>query len=143
MDFGDAGDVERGMITHDHRTDDTIFYNWPNCPKYIKTTLTDLLDKTVELQPEARVKCIIDVPITFEESTELRTAFMERYKLREFTLEESREIKSALSDTETNVDWDNTKLKGVNELVVEMLQNIETDHINSELLVEIYHGLHT
>lgn len=142
MDFGDAGDVDRGMITHDHRNDETIFYNWPNCPKYIKTTLTDLLDKTVELQPEARVKCIIDVPITFEESTELRTAFMERYKLREFTLEESREIKSALSDTETNVDWDNTKLKGVNELVVEMLQNIETDHIKSELLVEIYHGLH-
>jgi len=143
MDFGDAGDTNRGMITYDHDTDETVFKNWEECPKYLKTTLTDLLDKTVELQPESRVKCIIDVPISFEESTELRTAFMDRYNLREFTMEESREIKSALSDTETNVDWEKTKLKGVNELVVEMLQDIETDHINSELLIEIYHGLHT
>ena len=143
MDFGDAGDVNRGMITYDHDDGEVIFKNWEECPKYTKTTLTDLLDKTVELQSESRVKCIIDVPISFEESTELRTVFMDRFKLREFTMEESREIKSALSDTETNVDWEKTKLKGVNELVVEMLQDIETDHINSELLVEIYHGLHT
>jgi len=143
MDFGDAGDNERGMITYSHDDDDLIFYNWEECPKYIKTTLTDLIDKTVELQPQARVKCIIDIPITFEESTELRTVFMERHNLREFTLEESREIKTAMTDTETDVDWENTKLKGVNELVVEMLGDIETDHIKSELLIEIYHGLHT
>ena len=143
MDFGDAGDRERGMITHDHTKDETLFYNWAECPKYVKTTLTELLDKTVELYPEARVKCVVDVPISFEESTELRAVFMERYNLREFTLEESREIMSALQETETNVDWDNTKLKGVNELVVDMLHDITTDHIKSELLIDIYHGLHT
>ena len=143
MDFGDAGDNERGMITYDHESDETLFYNWEECPKYIKTTLTNLIDKTVELQPEARVKCVIDIPITFEESTELRTVFMERHNLREFTLEESREIKTAMTDTETDVDWETTKLKGVNELVVEMLGDIETDHIKSELLIEIYQGLRT
>lgn len=142
MDFGDAGDNDRGMITYDHDTGEVLFKNWKECPKYVKTTLTDLLDNTVELYPEARVKCIIDVPISFEESTELRTVFMDRYNLREFTMEESREINSALLDTETDVDWENAKLKGVNELVVEMLQDIETDHIKSELLIQIYRGLH-
>lgn len=141
MDFGDAGDYDRGMMTYDHQTNEALFYNWEACPKYVKTTLTNLLDKSVDIQPEARVKCIIDIPITFEESTELRTIFMERYNLREFTLEESRELKTAISDTETDVDWDNTKLKGVNELVVEMLQDIDTDHIDSDLLIEIYQGL--
>ena len=143
MDFGDAGDNNRGMTTYDHDKGEVLFHNWPDCPKYIKTTLTELLDKTVELHPEARVKCIVDVPISFEESTELRTVFMERYNLREFTMEESREIRSALTETESNVDWENTKLKGVNELVVEMLRDISTDHVNSEMLVEIYHGLRT
>lgn len=143
MDFGDADDFDRGMITYHHDDDEILFYNWEECPKYIKTTLTDLLNKTVELQPGSRVKCIIDVVITFEESMELRASIMEQYDLREFTLEESREIKLALSNTETDVDWDNTKLKGVNELVVEMLQDIDTDHINSDLLIEIYQGLST
>ncbi len=142
MDFGDAGDNDRGMITYDHDTGEVVFKNWEECPKYVKTTLTDLLDKTVELYPESRVKCVIDVPISFEESTELRTTFVDRYNLREFIMEESREIKSALLDTETDVDWEKMKLKGVNELVVEMLQDIETDHIKSELLIQIYHGLH-
>jgi DNA repair exonuclease SbcCD nuclease subunit len=141
MDFGDAGDSDRGMMTYDHTNDETTFINWPDCPKYIKTTLNELLDKTVELQPEARVKCIVDVVISFEESTELRTMFMDRYNLREFTLEESREIKSALLNTETNVDWDNAKLKGVDELVVDMLKDIKTEHINNDLLVEIYQDL--
>ena len=141
MDFGDAGDGDRGMMTYDHDTDETIFHNWAECPKYIKTTLSDLIDKTVEMQPEARVKCIVDIPITFQESQDLRIAFMEKYNLREFTLEESREITSALSDTETNIDMENMKLKGVDELVVEMLSDIDTEHFDNKLLSEIYQGL--
>ena len=143
MDFGDAGDNERGMLTYNHESGDVEFTNWEQCPKYVKTTLSEVIDKSVVLYPEARVKCIVDIPISFEESTELRTIFTEQYNLREFTFEESRELKIALSNTESNIDWDNTKLKGVNELVVEMLQDIETDHVKSDLLVEIYQGLRT
>lgn len=141
MDFGDAGDSERGMATYDHSKNEVTFINWPDCPRYVKTTLSDLVDQTVELYPEARVKCIVDVPITFQESQVLRTSFMEKYNLREFTLEESREIASALSETETNIDLDNIKLKGVDELVVEMLQDIDTDHFDNKLLIDIYQGL--
>jgi len=143
MDFGDAGDNDRGMMTYDHSNNEVMFYNWAECPKYVKTTLSDLMDKTVELYPQARVKCIIDIPITFEESTELRNSFVNKYDLREFVTEESREIKTAMTDTETDVDWDEMQLKGVNELVVEMLQDIDTDHINSDLLINIYQGLQT
>jgi len=141
MDFGDAGDDDRGMAIFDHSKDEMLFYNWEECPKYIKTTLSDLIDKTVEMQAGARVKCITDIPITFQESQELRTVFMEKYNLREFTLEESREITSALSDTVTDVDIENIKLKGVNELVVEMLQDIDTEHFDNKLLIDIYQSL--
>lgn len=143
MDFGDAGDFARGMMTYDHDGNKAVFHDWEDCPKYIKTSLSDLMDKTVELYPQARVKCMIDIPITFEESTELRNTFINKYNLREFVTEESREIRIAMTDTETDVDWTETELKGVNELVIEMLQDIDTDHIKSDLLIDIYQGLPT
>lgn len=143
MDFGDAGDWDRGMVKYDHDVGKPEFINWEDCPKYQKTSLSTLLDKTVELQPGARVKCVIDVPISFEESTELKTAFVDRYNLREFVTEESHEIGQALSDTATDVNYSEASLKGVNDLVVEMLQDINTDHIKSDLLISIYQELKT
>ena len=141
MDFGDAGDDDRGMAIFNHSKDEMIFHNWEECPKYIKTTLSELIDKTVEIQSGARVKCIVDEVITFQDSQDLRLMMMEKYNLREFTLEESREITSALSDTITDVDIENIKLKGVDELVVEMLQDIDTEHFENKLLIDIYQSL--
>lgn len=141
MDFGDAGDFNRGMMTYDHVKDKMEFIDWEQCPKYIKTTLSKLLDGSVELYPDARVKCIVDIPVTFEESTVIRKKYTEDYKLREFVLEESAQLQEALTDTESTIDWDNEKLSSVNELVVQMLNNIESDHINNQTLVSIYQDL--
>ncbi|TFH08863.1 MAG: hypothetical protein E4H14_05625 [Candidatus Thorarchaeota archaeon] len=138
MDYGDAGDNERGMMIFDHEKDDMVFHNWDDCPKYIKTRLTDLLDRTETMFPGARVKCLVDVPISFEESTYLRQTFVEDYDLREFTLEESKDIATALSDTRASIDPENMKLDSVDELVTQMLNDIQSDHIDNHLLVEIY-----
>ena len=102
MDFGDAGDFARGMMTYDHITDEMDFIDWAECPKYIKTRLTDLLDGSTKLYPGSRVKCLVDVPISFEESTVLRQKFLEDYELREFSLEESQELDDALTDTQVS-----------------------------------------
>lgn len=141
MDFGDAGDRDRGMMTYDHDKGEALFINWPECPTYIKTVLSDLVDGSVVLTPEARVKCTVDVVIDYEESQTLRSLFTEKYNLREFVLEESHEISSALVGTETNLDEENMQLKTVNELVVDMLMDIDTEHVQNQLLVEIYQGL--
>lgn len=141
MDFGDAGDFHRGMMTFDHKENKMEFLDWGECPKYIKTTLSDLLDDTVKLHPNSRVRCTVDVPVNFEESTFLKQNFTERFDLREFTLEESREITELLSETEFEVDWEKHKLAGVNELVVQMLNEIDSEHINNQMLVDIYQEL--
>lgn len=144
MDFGDAGDFSRGMMTYDHDKDEVLFHDWADCPKYIKTTLSDLAEGKVKLEREARVKCIVDVQLTYQESQEIRNAYLEEFDLREFSMEESREISSAISDTEATIDWsDETKLKSVNELVVDMLKEIETDSIDNDMLVQIYNSLTT
>lgn len=141
MDFGDAGDTSRGLMIYDHVKEDMSFIDWPDCPKYVKVTLSSLLDGSVKMYPNARVKCIADIAITFEESTYLRQKFTEDYKLREFVIEESLEIKEALTNTETKIDWDEQKLASVDELVMQMLRDIESDHLNNNKLVEIYRDL--
>jgi hypothetical protein len=99
------------------------------------------LDKNITLYPDSRVKCIVDIPITFEESTYLKQNFTEKFKLREFILEESDEIQEALSETETTINWDENKLASVDDLVRQMLLDIESDHINNQQLINIYNEL--
>ena len=93
----------------------------------------------IKLYPNARVRCIADIPITYEESLELKKTFIEAYDLREFSIEESSEIQDALTGTETTVD--DKDLGTVDEMVVEMLSEIESDHIDNELLSTIYQKL--
>jgi len=137
--YGDAGDNARGMMIYDYTTDKMTFHDWADCPKYIKTTLSCLMDNTVTLHPNSRVVCDVDVPITFEESMILKQTFVDSYKLLEFSMEESQQIDDAITGTETLIE--DTKLLSVNELVVQMLQDINTEHVNSDMLIQIYRDI--
>lgn len=139
--FGDAGDEHRGMMTYDYAQEEPIFYDWSECPKYIKTKLSDLLDERVTLRDGARVKCVVDIPISFEESSYLKQKFQDDYDLREMTMEESPEITNALSETNASIDVDD--LKSVNELVLQMLGDIDSEHIDNQMLLDCYQGLKT
>lgn len=141
MDFGDAGDNARGMMTMDHEQEEMKFEDWEDCPKYIKTQLSDLLDKTVTLYPDSRVKCVCDIPINFEESTYLRQKFTEEFNLREFVLEESSSINDVMTGDAEVVDWDDNKLASTDELVHQMLMGIDSDHIKNDILSTIYSEL--
>ena len=143
MDFGDAGDFARGMMIYDHINQSPTWMDWEDCPKYIKTTLSAVLDNTITLPIEARVKCLVDISISFEESNHLRKTFTEKNNLREFSLEESAEIQQAVTDTEIkSVDMSQyDKLSTVDQLVQQMLMDVESDHINNDRLIEIYRSL--
>lgn len=140
MDFNDADDPHRGMMFYDHQNDQLTVRDWPDCPKYIKTKLTDIVNQSVTLYPKSYVKCIVDVPISFEESTTLRQQLVKKYDLREFTLEESHEINQALSQTQ--FEWDEEQqLASVDEIVQQMLTEITTDQLDNEKLLTIYKNL--
>lgn len=142
--FNDAGDNDRGMMTYDHNTDDMQFINWVECPKYVKTTLSKLLDDDTTLLPnEARVKVEIDIPISFEESNLLRKTFIQKHNLREFTMEESAVVQQAISETNADIDWNDHQLTSVDDLVQVMLKEIDSDHINNDTLIKIYTDLKT
>lgn len=143
MDFGDAGDNERGCMVYDYKKDEMEFYNWEDCPKYIKTHLSDLIEGNQAIPHHARVKCIIDIPIDFEESNKLRQSFIDTFELREFSMEESFTINEALTETDTTIDWENEDIKSVDELVEYMLKEIKSDYIQNEQLISIYRELTT
>ena len=151
MDFGDAGDFDRGMMVYDHILGEPTYYNWTDCPKYVKTNLTSLLDGGYELPIGARVKCLIDTPISFEESVAIRENFMNVYKLREFGMEESHVLVDVLQNTDGTVDPIDgavstdaatpDKLDTIDELVLQMITNIKSDHIDTAMLIEQYKRL--
>ena len=144
--YSDAGDNERGMMVYDHKKDKVVFHNWVDCPTYTKTKLTDLLDGKTTLSDHARVKCIVDVPLSFQESNILRQSMMTEYNLREFTLEESRDKNDALSDTDTDLDLSEDAISDedigtLDEMVVQMLAEITVDTIDNKILIEQYKRL--
>lgn len=146
MDFGDAGDNERGMMVYHHERDEMSFINWGECPKYIRTTLTDMLDGTTTIYQEARVKCIADVSVSYEEAVFIKEKYVADYNLREFVLEESNDLQQALENTdvdEIEALLEDEELVGasIDELVVAMLKSIDTDKIDNDLLIAQYSRL--
>lgn len=141
MDFSDAGDDSRGLCTYDHRTGKVEFFDWAKCPRYIRCNLSDLLDNSVKMYEGARVRCNADVVISFEESVKIKSLFVEKYDLREFAIEESRELANILSDTDVDLIDATNPLKTVDELILEMLDTIDSPQIENDLLVRIYRTL--
>lgn len=140
MDFSDANDILRGMAITDHYTGELSFKNWDDCPKYTKATLSQILDGDVVIHAQSTLKCIVDIPITFEESTVIKSTFAEKYNLRDISMDETAVDEEALTSTETSVDVSDSSVT-VDEMVVTMLSDIKSDRINSNKLVNIYKGL--
>jgi DNA repair exonuclease SbcCD nuclease subunit len=143
MDFSDAGDFARGMAVYDYKHDELEFIDWPGCPKYVKAKLSQFLDETAAIPANSRVRCIIDVPLTYEESIIIKQTFLVQYELRELRLEESDELTDVLTNTETGEIMENPegRLNTVDELVVQMLGAIDTPKIDQAMLVNLYQKL--
>lgn len=142
MDFGDAGDFHRGMMIYDHSDKQPIFIDWEDCPKYVKIKITELIDDDIKLPIGAKVRCLVNYTLSYTESNALRSLFMKKYQLRDFSLEETSELDSAVTDTESDLllEEDGT-LANVNELVIQMLNGVSADKINNEMLIKIYQDL--
>jgi DNA repair exonuclease SbcCD nuclease subunit len=144
MDFSDAGQSDRGMMVFDHATETRTYVDWKDCPKYAKVRLTDILEEGATVHSGARIKCVMDVPISFEESQYLRNAFMEKFELREFSMEESQDLSDALTGTAVDLTVDDNgeiKLDSVDDLVIQMINGIDTPHIETAMLTQIYQQL--
>ena len=136
--FGDAGDSNRGMAVYNHEGNKLEFIDWPDAPLYVKTSLSSLMDESIILPTQSRVKCLVDLPISFEESTLIKSTYIADRNLREFSLEESSHLSETLSETTTDIQDMNMEMHSVDEMVIRMLTDIKSEKIDNMVLVEQY-----
>jgi len=142
-DFGDAGDNERGMMIVDHETMDVDFIDWAECPTFVKTTLNKVATGEVAIKEGARVRCLLDLDITYSEAQTLKEEFTKAYNLREFVIEENMfEKKDALMEG-GDIELDDLELSGLDETVKLLLETgvQTTTTIDPKKLIEIYNEL--
>jgi DNA repair exonuclease SbcCD nuclease subunit len=140
MDYSDANDNDRGATFYDYVQDQITHKAWPNAPIYIKCKLSDVMDENSDvLKKGARVKCTVDVDVTYSESIELKNILTTEFNLKELFFEEqTEEMKESLEDTIINAFHLNTE--STSELVKSMLTQINNNNIDNDLLVKIYEG---
>lgn len=140
-DFSDANDFDRGMMKYTYDEDEVEFLNWDDCPSYIKTKLTDLVkDAKSYLRKNARVNCIVDKDITYEQSLKIKEKLSDKYSLREINLQENPDKSDALENTEIT-DEEMEELDTTDALVKKMLGKVEADSIDTKKLIKIYEEL--
>jgi DNA repair exonuclease SbcCD nuclease subunit len=135
MDFSDANDFDRGFAIHDHINDDVSFINWPDCPKYISTNLSTIIDNQIEIPDGANIKCIADITMDYSKMIEFKRTIMEVYNLADIAIEEppTQFFADGIEEIE------DTKVISINDAIVDMLsKNIESNGIDNNQLIQIY-----
>lgn len=133
--FADAWDDDRGYMLLEHGQQPQ-FFNWSDGPKYRTLKLSELLEtpeKFITDKTYARVT--VDIEINFEEAQFIKETFQNQFNPRriDFIHQHKNE-----EDFEFSED---VKFQTVDQIVVEGIQNIESQSIDKALLMEIYKNL--
>ena len=148
MDMGDADDVARGMATYDIAKDQVEFKDWDECPKFTKVKLSDVIAEKWTPAAKMRVKCVVDIDISYTEAQELREALIAAHDLRDLVLEDDSEAKQGLieGDSSKVTEVHDLKFDSIDELVTSQLEAAITDSSTKgkydiKLLLDIYKDL--
>ena len=134
--YADAGDDDRGCMILEWGKEPE-YYSWPDQPKYRVYKLSDVLNHTEKmLQPGMHCRVNIDIDISYEEASFVKETFIDTYQLREITLIPQKEI-----DVGENIMLGNIQFESVDQIVTSQLTNINSEHYNQNLLLDIYRNL--
>lgn len=147
--FGDVNDFDRGCMVYDFETNTPVYHNWEDGPKYIKVNVSQLKNQDYNIPPQTYLKCVINIPVTYEDLMTIREQYTEKYNIREFTFEESNSKQESLTSTDNTVDEEILLTETVedtttvDEMVVNLLGNIDNNQLDNELLIRIYNSCRT
>lgn len=133
--YADAGDDDRGMMIMDWGGKPE-YHSWPDQPIYRTYKLSQVIDTPDQLLREKmHCRVTIDLPITFEEANFIKEQFMPQYKLRELMLiPEKVEVESAVNPIDITFE-------SVDTIVMNQINNIDSDTYDKKLLLDIYNEL--
>lgn len=134
--YADAGDDDRGCMILEWGKEPE-YHSWPDQPRYRVFKLSDVLNHTEKmLQSGMHCRVNIDIDISYEEATFIKETFIDTYRLREITLIPQKEV-----DVGENIMLGNIQFQSVDQIVTGQLTNINSDHYNTNLLLDIYRNL--
>ena len=133
--YADAWDDERGMMFLEWGGKPE-YKTWPDQPVFRTFKLSQLLEKPEEhLRENMHARVTIDVQITFEEANFIKEQFIPQFKLRELMLiPEKVEI-------ESNVDPIDVSFESVDTIVLNQIEQLDSDTYDRRMLTEIYQDL--
>ena len=137
MDFSDANTTERGFAIHNHTNDTVTFVDWPDGPRYITTTLSDIIEGTVEVPDGANVRCVADIALDYSRMVDIKNELIAVYNLSNLTIDE-QPVQFFVDEVE---ELEDTRVISIDDAIINMLSNIESPEINNETLISIYHSL--
>lgn len=135
--YADAGDDERGMMLLEWGGKPE-YITWDEQPRFRTVTLTQLIENPdYYLNSNTFIRVTVDVDISYEESTFLKENFMDTYRLREISFIPGKK-------EEHSTEWDGGEIhfESVDTIVLNQLTSIDSKVIDTQLLIDIYNGLH-
>jgi hypothetical protein len=78
----------------------------------------------------------LDIDITYEEATFIKETFVDTYRLRELTL-----IPVKSTDIGSDIMLGNIQFESIDTIVTNQITNINSDHYDPNLLLDIYRHL--
>jgi DNA repair exonuclease SbcCD nuclease subunit len=134
--YADAQDNERGAMFLTWG-EEPQYVNWAECPKYITMGLRQLLESPQDyLDPQTHARIKLDVNISYEEANFIRETFAEQFKVREIQLLPVKEDEEIFEGGEI-------KFESVDQIVIQQLETIESNLVDTEELIKIYRSLET
>jgi DNA repair exonuclease SbcCD nuclease subunit len=134
--FADAGDDQRGMMILEWGAEPR-FRAWPDQPLYNVWELSTLIDRGAELlRPGMHVRVPLDIEISYEEANFIKETFVKTHGLREMALMPTK--RQALEEDMAPGD---VKFESVDQIVIDQITRIESEHYDSALLLKIYQNL--
>jgi len=134
--FADTWDDDRGMMLLEWGKKPE-FISWPDAPKFRTLTLSKLIDeKDKIMKNKMYLRVNLDIDITYEEANFIKETYIKEHDIREISLiQEKNNIESGTDDSP------DTAFESVDQIVTEQLLNVESETINSKVLLEIYNNL--
>lgn len=133
--YADVDDDQRGMMILEHGGSPK-YINWPNCPRYSKMKLSELLDNAKNLiKPKAHIQVTLDIEISYEEASFIKETFIKDYACREIVLIPGKKEEDHTSTV------DITRFDSVDDIVTKEIHALDSGSYDKNKLLEIYKDL--
>jgi calcineurin-like phosphoesterase family protein len=133
--YADAWDDARGAMILEWG-EEPVYHDWTDGPRYRILTLSQLLDAPdTHLSDKTYARVNIDINISYEEATFIKEEMAKTYNVRELSLIQNR------GEVLTENAIGDVKFESVDQIVLSQIQNLDTQHYDTKLLMEIYNSL--